>query len=682
MAAPARNPFHATRGRTFAVLITVAVALGGAVASHALAAPPLRGAPADATAAGQKALPQAAPPTRSTPATSVPTAAQGSNATTAAKPASAAAVNNQVVGLSTAPRAAAGNCPVAIAGPTQVVRAKGEPRLDMFSFSSPDPNERHVLRIDNGGANGAMRPVTSASVELNGRQVLAPNRFNPQVRTIEQQIEVKENSQLGLRLAGEPNSGLSFTVSAVDSRPPVFVSVHPASGSVVSEPQVTLVVTLDDALSGPKSLHCAGVEATPVDGVFACTVPLAVGPSPIELVAADACGNERRVVVTIEYDPPPAVAITSPSDGALFLLGNPVVVTGTVDDPAASVTVNGVPATGRPTFTATVPVRKGPNTLVAVARDAAGGESSDSVEITVLTGASGPTVSISSPKDNFVVGGARPTNAQSLGPQSVTVTGRVRAGGGTSAAPVVKVSGVAATVTLRSGQGPLCTVLINGMCDWAFSAQLSLYKGDNPQLIRAVARDYQDGTDEDTVSGNVDECVPCDPSKNASNNGKCTAAADGNAIRDADAGQSNLCHVIDGCSAPIWAGGQDPTDGKLNKEGTSTAFGESELEMDPLVHGLPPHFNLPCNKHDICYQTCGADKRNCDKKMHDDMLAVCRKAYPEETCPYQPNFLKCEQWRHERAKCYANADKYRLGLTSPQADVRFAWRQDEFCYRR
>ena len=60
--------------------------------------------------------------------------------------------------------APAAGCPVTIAGTSQVVRAKGEPRLATLSFTSPDPSERHVLRIDNGGVNGAMRPVTSASV--------------------------------------------------------------------------------------------------------------------------------------------------------------------------------------------------------------------------------------------------------------------------------------------------------------------------------------------------------------------------------------------------------------------------------------------------------------------------------------------------------------------------------------
>ena len=50
---------------------------------------------------------------------------------------------------------------------------------------------------------------------------------------------------------------------------------------------------------------------------------------------------------------------------------------------------------------------------------------------------------------------------------------------------------------------------------------------------------------------------------------------------------------------------------------------------DPHPHGLAPTDNLPCNHHDVCYQTCGATKVNCDDAMLKDMQAVCGSAYPE-----------------------------------------------------
>ena len=62
-----------------------------------------------------------------------------------------------------------------------------------------------------------------------------------------------------------------------------------------------------------------------------------------------------------------------------------VTVTGTVDDPSAAVTVNGLPATvSGGAFTASgVPLEFGPNTVTAVARDPAGNTATISMTVRV-----------------------------------------------------------------------------------------------------------------------------------------------------------------------------------------------------------------------------------------------------------------------------------------------------------
>jgi hypothetical protein len=554
-------------------------------------------------------------------------------------------------------------CRVPVVGPLSVTRGKGGPRFERFTFETPDPSAPHFLHLDNGGASGESRPVTSAHVFLNGALLLGPERFDARLRSIEEPISPAATNDLAFRLAGKPGSGLAFEVFALDSQPPSFSGVLPPDGSVVSEPQVTLVVTVDDALAGVAQVTCAGIEATPIEEDFACTVPLAPGPNAIDIVATDACANESRTQVVIEFDPPPVVAITSPDDGDLIIRG-PVVVTGTVDDPAASVTVNGVPATGAPTFTATVPVRRGENTLLAVARDAVGGEGSDSVQVTVLVGSTGPTVSISSPAPGFLFGGPR-TNPPTLFP--VPVRGRARAEGGSGAAgrPMVLVNGAPATVTLGALPGLQCSLF--GVCWWDFSAPLLLGKAGNPHVIEAIGTDRFGQSDADSVTGNIDECV--------------IGGSDGNAILDAATGQSNRCHFIDGCSAPfrgVLIDRQDPTDGKLGRR--STAFGKDTSTTDFDPHGVAPRDDLPCNQHDVCYQTCGADKVACDDAMFDEMQAVCRAAYPESTCPYLPNLVQCNVWKAERDRCHAWARRYRAALSLDEwVDDRFGARQSEFC---
>ncbi|MFZ5861984.1 MAG: hypothetical protein ACOYXR_03940 [Nitrospirota bacterium] len=95
------------------------------------------------------------------------------------------------------------------------------------------------------------------------------------------------------------------------------------------------------------------------------------------------------------------MTITSPAYGAL-LNRNLVIVTGTVDDATAVVTVNDVRATttGR-TFTAHVLLTdQGSNPLVATAVDRAGNQSRDSIMVALDT--ISPDISISRPADGMV----------------------------------------------------------------------------------------------------------------------------------------------------------------------------------------------------------------------------------------------------------------------------------------
>ncbi len=80
----------------------------------------------------------------------------------------------------------------------------------------------------------------------------------------------------------------------------------------------------------------------------------------------------------------PLIAISSPADGAA-LNSSPVTVSGTASDETAlaGVTVNGVVASvGGGTFSASVPLASGANTLTAVATDTSGNTASMSIQVT------------------------------------------------------------------------------------------------------------------------------------------------------------------------------------------------------------------------------------------------------------------------------------------------------------
>jgi len=125
---------------------------------------------------------------------------------------------------------------------------------------------------------------------------------------------------------------------------------------------------------------------------------------------------------------PAGIAIVSPSNAAYLNL-SPVTVNGTVGDPNAQVTINGVPApvSGK-TFVASVPLNEGPNTLTAVASNSNGTTSTANVVVTLDT--TPPHVAIYSPADNSLTSDAATTVTGlvndivvgTVNPQQATVT--------------------------------------------------------------------------------------------------------------------------------------------------------------------------------------------------------------------------------------------------------------------
>jgi len=228
--------------------------------------------------------------------------------------------------------------------------------------------------------------------------------------------------------AGSASDSVSITV---DTTPPVVTITAPADGTQTTEASVLVTGTVSDA-SPIVSFTVNGAPATLApDGSFAVTVPLALGPQAITAEATDAAGHPGSAFVSVTRGEVPALAIGSPSAGAL-LAASPVAVTGTLSGTEPiGVTVNGVvAAVSGGSFTASVPLVEGGNTLTATATNAFG-EASASTGVTLDT--TPPVVTITSPANGSLTAEA-----------STAVTGTVF-----DASPIASltVNGVAATVT-------------------------------------------------------------------------------------------------------------------------------------------------------------------------------------------------------------------------------------------
>jgi hypothetical protein len=117
----------------------------------------------------------------------------------------------------------------------------------------------------------------------------------------------------------------------------------------------------------------------------------------------------------------------------------------------------------------------------------------------------------------------------------------------------------------------------------------------------------------------------------------------------------NVVHEVDGCSIPTgntqFFLADDPAASPVAQ--APTAFGKEQGKV--TAKKILP---LPCNQHDLCYQTCGASKTACDNAFYEAMFDVCLKAFPLP-CPY---VNLCEQYADDRNTCFDWAEVYKDGV--------------------
>ena len=174
----------------------------------------------------------------------------------------------------------------------------------------------------------------------------------------------------------------------LDTIAPIVSISAPNDGAATNAAVIEVVGTVDDPLA------TLSVNSAPLPnnaGAFTTTVPLTANATTITVQARDAAGNIGTKSITIRRDASaPTLAFTAPANGSVTRAAT-IRVTGTVDDPTATVAVNGRPATvtdGRFEI-ADFALVEGQNVLSAVATDSLGNASAP-VSIVVTSDKSGP----------------------------------------------------------------------------------------------------------------------------------------------------------------------------------------------------------------------------------------------------------------------------------------------------
>ncbi|HLX06394.1 MAG TPA: carboxypeptidase regulatory-like domain-containing protein [Thermoanaerobaculia bacterium] len=271
------------------------------------------------------------------------------------------------------------------------------------------------------------------------------------------------------------NVGVASAQLTLDTTPPTLAVLQPSPGALINAASVQLTGQVSDD-NGVAQVTVAGQQATiNVDSSFQAQVPLAEGSNAIALDAFDLAGNETAQTLTLVRFSLPEVAITSPADLS-YIATTTVTVSGTVSDPAATVSVNGQPATvASGGFTAPgVPLLEGGNVLTATATGATGHV--NTATINVVRDLTPPLLAIAYPQN-----------------------------GATVFDPLVTVSGLVNDIVAGTVNASQATVTVNGqpaaVANRSFLATVALVHGTN--VIKVQATDVSGNTSQAAVTVNL-----------------------------------------------------------------------------------------------------------------------------------------------------------------------------------
>ncbi|HYA37664.1 MAG TPA: PKD domain-containing protein [Candidatus Methylomirabilis sp.] len=500
--------------------------------------------------------------------------------------------------------------------------------------------------------------------------------------------------------------GMALLLAACGNGHGNSAPVANAGPDQTSNVQVGDAVLLDGSTSsdpdGDPLTYSWSFETVPANSTAAFPDPTAAKPSFIpdqpgmytaRLRVNDGLVDSAPDTVSVTVvAPPPKVAITAPEN--LSVVTTPsMTVTGTVDDPNATLTVDGEPvANNNGNYTTVVALAEGSNTVMVIGQNSTGAGSA-SVEV-ILDTTNNPALSIISPKPTqwgVIAGGEFAMGVPFPISTPVTVTGVIKVN--TKALlpadnrPTVTVNGVPADVSLDLFFST-CGLLNPFQC-WKFTTTIPLAQGND--TITAVGTDVQNRSTTMSIGGVVDYCrkaTTFDANNSTPGNfdpGVLALAGENHEV------QSNRCHEIDGCSAPVIpnAIANDPMSVFIPELNVApTDFGKgTQPPGEYFIHGLQSTYDLPCNHHDVCYQTCWPAGTDLESKWHDcnynqfqEMLAVCRQAYPA-TCPSMiPGYpLTCVTWLLRKAECTDTAGAYWASVETKKGWERFQQRQLDYC---
>ncbi len=302
-----------------------------------------------------------------------------------------------------------------IYGPIIFLREREAPKTELVSFHISDASGPFLIRLTNGTSEGDQR-VSSAVVNLNGNEVFRPSQFNQTVSTLSRQIPLLSGENLlEVRLRSAPGSFVIIEIFRLDPQPCPVLGLHSFIRSTGKPRTEKLAFDLNPQFIEPFVLNVTSGNPDGSNRVDSATITLngilIFGPNDfneqvsflsrtVSLLPTNTLSVQLRGapgdLLTVEilgYDSiPPSVTITSPFSGATFN-SSPITVTGIVDDPSSTVTVNGIAAQVASDGTFVIDgivLVEGENPIKVVATDSCGNWGEDQISVYLKPVSQGP----------------------------------------------------------------------------------------------------------------------------------------------------------------------------------------------------------------------------------------------------------------------------------------------------
>jgi len=190
-------------------------------------------------------------------------------------------------------------------GPKKYSRTASSPQIFTETFQGCGTAPRQIVVI-NGNADGTNR-ISSASIFLNGKEILGPRDFNQQVAKIVKPVVLADQNQLTIKLAAKPGSFLIIDVEYAESpvnlsaggpgvnllNPTTLLSALPIinTGTAAAQNvQLTAITLNDGTLTSPPSLPF-NVGTIPVDGSAILDADFSGAFTPLSSYALDVNGT-------------------------------------------------------------------------------------------------------------------------------------------------------------------------------------------------------------------------------------------------------------------------------------------------------------------------------------------------------------------------------------------------------